>query len=61
MRVTLLTVAIAIWLRYLDFVEKHAQILAGAFDTEPRQFVEMCFKKALTATQYHIAEVIFRP
>jgi hypothetical protein len=57
---TVLTIAIAIWLRYLDFVEKHSQILAVAFDTEPRQFVEMCFKKAIVATQFHIAEVILK-
>jgi hypothetical protein len=56
-RFRVLIVAIAIWLRYLNFVEKHAQTLASVFDTESAQFVEMCFKKAIAATQYHIPEV----
>jgi len=50
--------AINIWSRYLDFVEKHGQTLAEVAGVEAGPFVDMCYRKALNATQYHIPEVI---
>jgi len=50
--------AINIWSRYLDFVEKHGEILAEIAGVETGPFVDMCYRKALNATQYHIPEVI---
>ena len=50
--------AITIWSRYLDFVEKHGEILAEIAGVETGPFVDMCYRKALNATQYHIPEVI---
>lgn len=49
--------AINLWIRYLKFFEKHAQALAEAIDLETDQFLDLCFKKAIAATQYHISEV----
>ncbi len=49
--------AINIWSRYLDFVEKNNQIIAEVLEVEPPLFLDMCFKKAVVATQYHITQV----
>lgn len=53
-----LILAINIWSRYLDFVEKNNQTIAEVLEVEPLRFLDMCFKKAIAATQYHIPEVI---
>jgi hypothetical protein len=53
-----LILAINIWSRYLDFVEKNNQAIAEVLEFDPPQFLDMCFKKAIAATQYHITEVI---
>lgn len=50
-------IALNIWSRYLDFIEKHAHVLATGLGTETPQFLDMCYKKAIAATQYHIPEV----
>jgi hypothetical protein len=52
-------VAINIWIRCLEFVQKHAERLAGTLEVEPERLVDLYFKKAAVATQYHIPEVIF--
>jgi len=54
-----LITAINIWSRYLDFVENNRQSLADVLGLDTNQFLEMCFKKATAATQYHIPEVCF--
>jgi hypothetical protein len=48
---------LTIWSRYLDFVEKHAPTIAEALGVDSPQLVDMCFKKAIAATQYHISDV----
>lgn len=50
--------AINLWIRYLNFLGKHVQVLAKAIDLETDQFLDLCLKKAIAATQYHISEVI---
>jgi hypothetical protein len=49
--------AINIWTRYLKFIQKYAEILAKVIDLDVGQFSDLCFKKAIAATQYHIPEV----
>jgi hypothetical protein len=50
-------IALNIWSRYLDFVESHAHALAAGLGIESPQFLDMSYKKAIAATQYHIPEV----
>lgn len=50
--------AINIWIRYLKFSEKYAEILAKPLDLDADQFLDLYFKKAIAATQYHIPDVI---
>jgi len=49
--------AIRIWSRYLDFIEKQAETIAKSLEITPQQFLDLGFKKAISATQYHISEV----
>lgn len=49
--------AIRIWSRYLDFSERHADVIAKSLAVKPQQLLDLGFKKAIAATQYHISEV----
>jgi hypothetical protein len=51
--------AIRIWSRYLDFIERHTDVIAKSLEVKPQQFLDLGFKKAIAATQYHISEVIY--
>jgi hypothetical protein len=54
---SILIEAIKIWTRYIRFAEIHAEQLAKTTDLGAEQFLDLCYKKAIAATQYHIPEV----
>lgn len=51
------SIAINIWSRYLDFVERHVGALATAMGIDVDQVLDLSFKKAIAGSQYHIPEV----